>query len=734
MPHDRPMNRLAGEASPYLRQHAGNPVDWYPWGEAAFAEARRREVPIFLSVGYSTCHWCHVMAHESFEDGAVAAVLNDAFVNVKVDREERPDVDRVYMTFVQAATGAGGWPMSVWLTPALEPFYGGTYFPPVAAWGRPSFLDVCREVARAWREDRLGIVAAASAMLEQLPRAAPTPGDGAGDLDGAALDAATAQWARAFDERRGGFGDGPKFPRPSELLFLMREHARTGAERPRTMALGTLRAMALGGMRDHVGGGFHRYAVDGAWRVPHFEKMLYDQAQLVLALLEAWQVSGDPFFTQVAEDTLRYVARDLTSPEGGFYSAEDADSVPPAAAGQPDARPSEGAFYIWTQDELTRVLGADAPLWGLRFGVLPGGNAPFDPQNEFGTHNLFYTARTIADVAAETGLAPAAVGDALARSRRRLFEVRATRPRPHRDDKVLTAWNGLMIAACARAGRVLAVEGALGEGVSPTGPRHLAAARRAATFIRERLWDDATGRLSRRYAAGQGGIDAFAEDYACLAWGLVELFQADGDPAWLAWARRLIATLEARFAAPDDAGWFATTGQDPTVLLRSVEEYDGAEPAATSVAVWTLQALARLTGAAGYEARAAAVRRAWGARLRAQPRVAPFMLAAAATAQLPAAEIAVVEPATSTAAQPLWAEIDRRFLPAAVVLPIRQEHAAGLRTAAPWMAALRADGRTAMAYVCREFVCERPTGDAGELAVLLDALGARATPAAGDAA
>ena len=347
--------------------------------------------------------------------------------------------------------------------------------------------------------------------------------------------------ARSFDERRGGFGDAPKFPRPSELLFLLREHARTGAERPRTMVLGTLRAMALGGMRDHVGGGFHRYSVDGDWRVPHFEKMLYDQAQLVLALLEAWQVSHDPFFAQVAEDTLRYVQRDLTSPEGGFYSAEDADSVPPDQAGQPGAHATEGAFYIWSRDEIVRVLGPDAPVWERRFGVQAGGNAPFDPQGEFGAHNLFYTARTIADVARESGLEPAAVGAALARGRQRLFAAREARPRPLRDDKVLTAWNGLMIAACARAARVLDVPGALGPGETPTGARHLDAARRCATFVRSTLWDESTGRLHRRHAAGSAGIDAFAEDYAYLAWGLLELFQADGDPAWLVWARTLHA-------------------------------------------------------------------------------------------------------------------------------------------------------------------------------------------------
>jgi uncharacterized protein YyaL (SSP411 family) len=714
------MNRLAREASPYLAQHADNPVDWYPWGDEAFAAARARHVPIFLSIGYATCHWCHVMAHESFASPATAEVLNREFVCIKVDREERPDVDRVYMTFVQATTGSGGWPMSVWLTPSLTPFYGGTYFPPQSAWGRPSFLDVCGEIARAWREDEAGITASAADAIGRL-RSAAGGADGGAMPDGAVLEAAASQWGRVFDERRGGFGDSPKFPRPAELLFLAREHARAGGERPRTMVLGTLRAMALGGMRDHVGGGFHRYSVDGGWRVPHFEKMLYDQAQLVLALLEAWQLSGDAFFAQVAEDTLRYVERDLTAPEGGFYSAEDADSVPRSEAGRADAHPTEGAFYIWTRDEIVKVLGPDSAAWERRFGVQPGGNAPFDPQGEFGNHNLFYTARTIADVATDTGLTPAAVGESLARARQRLFEARGERPRPLRDDKVLTAWNGLMIAACARAARVLSVPGSLGEGQPPTGARHLAAAQRAAAFARTTLWDPATGRLHRRYAAGAAGIDGFAEDYACLAWGALELFQADGDPAWLAWARTLHATLDRLFAAPDDAGWFATTGEDPSVLLRQVEEYDGAEPAATSVAVMNLLTLARLTGEAAYQVKAENVLRAWGGRLRRQPRVAPFMLTALATALLPAAEVAIVDAADPAAAQPLRDVVLRRFLPSTVVVPVTPTHAAALAREIAWVAPLLTQYGAPAAFLCRDFVCERPTSDPTALAAMVDA-------------
>ena len=716
------MNRLAREASPYLRQHAANPVDWYPWGDEAWARARAEQKPIFLSIGYATCHWCHVMAHESFDDAAVAEVLNRDFVCIKVDREERPDVDRVYMAFVQATTGSGGWPMSVWLTPALEPFYGGTYFPPVAAFGRPSFREVLSEIARAWRDDRVEVVASATRVIERL-RAGETRAAATGAApDGAALDAAVDTWAAAFDEQRGGFGDGPKFPRPSELLFLLREYARTGQANPRVMVLGTLRAMALGGMRDHVGGGFHRYSVDGGWRVPHFEKMLYDQAQLVVAYLEAAQMSGDAFFAQVAEDTLRYVQRDLLSPDGAFHSAEDADSVPPTEAGAPGAAAKEGAFYIWSRDEIVEALGPDSRVWEMRFGVKPGGNAPFDPQEEFGTNNLFYTAKTIAAISSESAVPPADVGMALARGRQRLFAARAKRPRPSLDDKVLTAWNGLMIAACARAGRVLAPGEALGEGVGGTGAHHLQVAQRCARFVRDRLWHAETGQLLRRYAAGTAGIEAFAEDYAFLAWGLLELFQADGDPQWLSWAVRLHASLDRRFGAAADLGWHATTGEDPSVLLRQIEEYDGAEPAASSVAVMNLLALARLTGRVEYQAKAERVLAAWGVRLRAHPRAAPFMLAAASAALLPPIEIALAEGTDPAAAAGLRHAVASRFLPSAVVVPLSAGHRDGLALVAPWTAALSSPGEAATAFVCRDFVCDVPVTAPEALVVRLDEL------------
>src|SRR5688572_16115735 len=572
-------NRLASEASPYLLQHKDNPVDWYPWGNEAFARARQEDKPIFLSVGYSTCHWCHVMEHESFENSGLAELLNRHFVSIKVDREERPDVDRVYMTYVQATTGSGGWPMSVWLTPSLQPFYGGTYFPPTSRWGKPGFAEVIEEIARVWREEREKVVQSAANIVERLRTLGAQRG--ASDIPPVAvLDRARAEFAASFDARRGGFGNAPKFPRPSELLFLLREHARIGDAEPRDMALVTLRAMALAGMRDHIGGGFHRYSVDGDWRVPHFEKMLYDQAQLTLAYVEAAQVTGDRFFLDVAVDTLAYVRRDLTDKDGGFYSAEDADSIPPEHASDPNAHKMEGAFYVWTDEEVRDVLGVHADVFRERFGVRPGGNAPSDPQNEFADKNLLYTARPLADVAQNAGLTALEVVEVVEEGRRALFERRSARPRPHLDDKVLTAWNGLMIAAFARVARS-----------TDDGGEFLEDAKRAARFVRRHLWNPMAGTLLRRYRQGDANVEGYAEDYAYLIFGLLELFQAGGDPEWLEWALVLQDTQDALFWDAVDGGWFSTTGKDPSVLLRLKEDYDGAEPAASSISILNLLTL-----------------------------------------------------------------------------------------------------------------------------------------------
>ena len=698
-------NRLAREQSPYLLQHQHNPVDWYPWGPEAFERARAEDKPIFLSVGYSTCHWCHVMEHESFEHPQVAEVLNRDFVSIKVDREERPDVDRVYMTFVQATTGSGGWPMSVWLTPALEPFYGGTYFPPASRWGRPGFVEVLEEIARVWREEREKVVRSAANIVNRMRQSAPrrgpeqgarAPHDRIPGVD--SLATAVEQFASSFDRRRGGFGDAPKFPRPSELLFLLREHARTGAAEPRDMVLVTLRAMALGGMRDHVGGGFHRYAVDGDWRVPHFEKMLYDQAQLVLAYVEAAQATGDAFYADVAADTLEYVLRDLTDLDGGFYSAEDADSVPPEHAGDPHAHKMEGAFYIWRDEEIREALGDDAEIFRQRFGILPDGNAPFDPQNEFTRKNLLYTARSLQEVAEQSGRPAHDVATALGRARRTLMQVRGSRPRPHLDDKVLTAWNGLMIAAFARAGRVL-----------PDSGRYLAAAARAATFLRSRMWDGRT--LLRRYRGGDAAIDGYAEDYAYLVFGVLELFQATGDPQWLEWALQLQQRQDERFWDPEGGGWFSTTGADPTVLLRLKEEYDGAEPAASSVGALNLLTLSHLTADADAAERLADLFGAFAEKIAGMGRAVPMMLAALSTYHAGVPQVVVAGPPEREDTRALLDAIRAKYRPTAVTVLLSPAMAAGLASVLPWTASMTMREERATAYVCRDFACRAPVTD-----------------------
>ncbi len=485
-------NHLASEKSPYLLQHQHNPVDWYPWGETAFRKAKEENKPIFLSIGYSTCHWCHVMAHESFENAEIAKVMNEHFINIKVDREERPDVDRVYMTFVQATTGGGGWPMSVFLTPDLKPFVGGTYFPPEGKFGRPGFKTVLERVARGWQEDRKGIVEAGNQVVEQLREYAKNETADSGAVDAAVLETALAQLSRTFDEEWGGFGDAPKFPRPSTLNFLFRMVARERAKAAGTamptalkMALHTLDKMADGGMHDHLGGGFHRYSVDRFWHIPHFEKMLYDQAQLTCSYLDAYLIvtgiaagSGPDKtaidaarYGAIAQDILDYVQRDMTDPKGGFYSAEDADSL--LAHGQPAH--AEGAFYVWSKSEIDEALGDDdAKVFNRFYGVEADGNAPAgsDPHGEFKGKNTLIQRLTVAEAANQFGKSEAETNAMLDRSRAKLLAKRKERPRPHLDDKIITAWNGLMISAFARGAQVL------GDAA------YLESAQRAAKFIR----------------------------------------------------------------------------------------------------------------------------------------------------------------------------------------------------------------------------------------------------------
>jgi hypothetical protein len=659
------------------------------------------------------------MEHESFENPGVANVLNRDFVSIKVDREERPDVDRVYMTFVQATTGAGGWPMSVWLTPDLKPFFGGTYFPPDSRWGRPGFVDVLQELARAWRDERQKVVYSADAILGRLremtgaDQAAPDRSPVAG-ID--ALEDGIAAFAQAFDRRHGGFGGAPKFPRPSELVFLLQAHALTGHGFAREMALETLRAMAKGGIRDHIGGGFHRYSVDAEWRVPHFEKMLYDQAQLVLAYLDGAQLSGDTFFAEVAEDTLAYVRRDLTAPQGGFCSAEDADSEEASSqaegqrpeAGVVGSEKREGAFYVWAAADLDRLLGADAAIARRRFGIEDAGNALADPQGEFRGQNILYVTQSVDDIAARAGRTAAEVAEILDRARRVLFDERAARPRPHLDDKVITAWNGLMIAAFARAGRLLVDSRRRGD--------WLDAARRAADFVTRHLWRADGNRLLRRYRDGEAAVDAFCEDYAFLTWGLVELFQASGEGRWLDHAVALTEVQTRLFFDDRDGGWFSTTGDDPSVLLRLKEDYDGAEPGAASVTVRNLLVLAELTGDRAYTDRASRTLERYGTQIGRVVRVMPFMVSNIPFWHAPKCQIVVSGPRQAVETAALERTVARRYLPFAVVMSLDAASPDRQRSGRlPWLASMSPKDGRASAYICRDFSCQAPVSDPAAL-------------------
>jgi len=711
-------NRLARELSPYLLQHAENPVDWYAWGEEAFAAARDADRPIFLSIGYSTCHWCHVMEHESFENADVAALLNRSFVPIKVDREERPDVDRVYMAFVQATTGSGGWPMRVWLTPDLKPFFAGTYFPPTSRYGRPGFLEVLARMAELWANDRERLVHSADELLKRLREARANE-----HIDSASkerrvaavetLAEGSAEFEQTFDWTYGGFGKAPKFPRPSELMFLLREHVRTGRARPLEMVTRTLEAMAEGGMRDHLGGGFHRYSVDAEWRIPHFEKMLYDQAQLTVAYLEAGQVTGDRRFFEVARDTLAYVARDLTGAEGGFLSAEDADSLPPEQVGKPDARPVEGAFYLWSRDELDGVLGDEAALVARRFGVEKGGNARHDPTGELAGLNQLYLARSIEALAGEHGASVDEVADRLERAEAKLVARRAERPRPHLDDKVLAAWNGLMIAAAARAAFVL----------DENGDSARRMAERAARFVREKLWDDSRQVLRRRFRNGQSSIDGYCEDYACMIWGLLELFQTTGEVEWLAWARQLQRRQDELFWDHDGAGWFSTTGADRSVLLRVKDDYDGAEPSAGSVSVLNLLTFLHLEGDDTNRQRIEAALARFGPRLGRAARVVPLMTVALSAYHRGLSQVVVVGPTERDDTMALRRSVASQFLPAAVRLvvePGSQQEA--LAAELPFIAPMAMRGGRATAFVCEGFTCREPVTDPDALQAQLRSL------------
>jgi len=694
-------NRLIDEKSPYLLQHAHNPVEWYPWGEAAFAAARREEKPVFLSVGYSTCHWCHVMARESFEDAEIAALLNRWFISIKVDREERPDVDRLYMNAVQALTGSGGWPMSVFLTPEGTPFYGGTYFPPRAKFGRPGFAELLQSIHRAWQERRHEVTDTGDRLLDHLRQAAVAGTSGAA-IAPEVPERGYRQLAADFDARYGGFGGAPKFPRPVLFDFLLRYWRRTGEPRAREMTLTTLRTMAGGGMYDHLGGGFHRYSVDEQWRVPHFEKMLYDQAQLAHAYLDGFQAGRDPFFGRLAREIFAYVLRDLTDPAGGFYSAEDADSSDP----ENPAEHREGAFYLWRAGEITRILGQeDGGLFALCYGIEPGGNALADPQDEFSGRNIPYRAKSDAAAASLSGKKPEEVAAVLERARQKLLAVRTARPRPHLDDKVIVAWNGLMIGALARGGAILAEE------------TYTRAAIRAATFIREQLYDRKTRTLRRRWRQGEAAMAAQLDDYAFLIRGLLDLYRAVQEPGWLLWAEDLTRTQIALFR--DEAGGFFDSAPDPLVPLRTKADHDGAEPSGNSVAALNFLDLAVLLDRREYRDLAAATMAAFGDILGRYPTAMAGMLAALEQQLAPARQVVIAGPPEAEETRALLRTVHESYQPGLAIL--LADHGPNQEMLAGNLEFMRnvATQEKPTAHLCENFTCQIPATEVEELRKML---------------
>jgi uncharacterized protein len=675
-------NRLAEATSPYLLQHAENPVDWWEWGPEAFRRAGAEDKPVLLSVGYAACHWCHVMAHESFEDPATARLMNERFVSIKVDREERPDVDAVYMDAVQAMSGHGGWPMTVFLTPDGEPFFAGTYFPPEDRHGMPSFRRVLAAVSRAWSEQREDLVRQGKRVVGAL---APPAGASDEPLNEDILQEAHAGLRSLFDVEWGGFGPAPKFPQPMTLEFLLRVHLR-GFEGAADMVTATLERMASGGIYDQLGGGFHRYSTDRMWMVPHFEKMLYDNAQLARLYLRAWQVTGRERFREVALETLEYLLREMRHPAGGFFSSQDADS-----------EGVEGRFFVWSHDELVRAAGEDGELVARYFGVTREGN--------WEGANVLWRPRPAEDVAADAGVPVEQVLETVRGARARLSGAREERVRPSTDEKVLAGWNGLAVQAFAEAGRVL------------DEPRYVRAAEAAARFVLSELRRD-DRRLLRAWRDGRTSGAAYADDHAMMAAACLSLYETTFDVAWMSQARSLADDLIRLFEDPQGGGFFQTGSDAEALVVRPKELFDNAVPSGNSAAAEVLLRLSRLTGETEYERAAGGALRAAAGLFTRAPSMFGAALGALDLSLAGSKEVAIVGDPSSEGTRRLVEEVWHRFLPNVVLAA----GAPGDQRAAEVVPLLAGrepvDGRPA-AYVCERFACQRPVSEPDELAAQL---------------
>lgn len=695
-------NRLIRAKSPYLLLHAHNPVDWYPWGEEAFEKARRENKPIFLSIGYFTCHWCHVMERESYSDPSVAAILNKYFVSLKVDREERPDIDRLYIAYVEATTGSAGWPLNVLLTPERKPFFGGTYFPP------EDLKSLLERVADAWSKRHESIRQTAGLAAQQLIEMVSKQPRASGDLQPTILDQAYKQMASTYDAANGGFGGAPKFPRPVALCFLLRYYARTGQREALDMTLNTLRAMERGGIHDQLGGGFHRYSTGVTWLVPHFEKMLYDQAQLAIVYAESYQITHDGFFAGTTRNILDFALREMQQPRGGFASAEDADS--PIASGSRES--SEGAFYVWTANQIESVLGKqDAAVFEYAYGVETDGNVPArqDARGELKGKNVLFEAHSTEETARKFGLTDEQTGQKLTAGRTSLFDARSRRPHPPLDDKTVTAWNGMMISALARASQAL------------NEPRYLERAQVTAKFLETHLYDSKTGKLWRSYRAGGPSVDGFLDDYADLISGLLDLYQADFNVHWLTWAVALQEKQDQLFEDVKEGGYFDTGSSDHSLLSRTREAYDGAEPSPNSTAAMNLLRLAQFTDRAEWRTKAYKTLSAFSARLQSDPEGLPALVSSLEFRLAPTKQILIAGDPASEDTRELLRQVNSRYLPNKILLVV--DGGAGQRQLAVWLPFIARAHRTknlATAYVCENYVCKLPTADPETMGRLLD--------------
>ncbi|HSJ04986.1 MAG TPA: thioredoxin domain-containing protein, partial [Verrucomicrobium sp.] len=654
-------NALAAEKSPYLLQHAHNPVDWLPWGEEAFAKAREADKPILLSIGYSTCHWCHVMERESFENEETAKVLNEHFISIKVDREERPDVDLTYMTYAQAVSGGGGWPLNVWLTPTLKPFFAGTYFPPEDKGGRMGFKALCAKIAGVWKDDRAGVVERSETAMKKLQEYIDDERQQHDAPFNAVMRKAYDDISNAFDYHEGGFSGAPKFPRPVVLGLLgrLKKHldvtqVESEANWSVAMIKTTLNSMANGGIRDHLGGGFHRYSVDGYWHIPHYEKMLYDQAQLLTAYVEGYQLAGLKNFATIAGSIVDYVRRDLRHPEGGFYSAEDADSY----TDETRTTKGEGAFYVWKAAEIDELLGKEeGSIFRYAYGARRDGNArpESDPHEELKGLNTLFRAFSPKKTAEFFKLEEDKVADILDRGRKVLFDVRSKRPRPHLDDKVLTAWNGLMISGLARAAGPL------------DAPEYFELARQSAQFLYDHLSDKGAN-LRRSWREGVSTVSAFASDYALLIQGLLDLYEAGFEVKWLQWAVSLQGEFDARYGDAEKGGYFSVSKAIPNSVLQVKEDYDSAEPSPNSVAAMNLLRLGRMLAREDLKVQGEKVLRLFGKGLEQTPFSVPAMTSALYFSHYGEMEIVFAGDSKDPGFQALVQAARQQYLPNAVLL------------------------------------------------------------------